>query len=186
MGIVPTSSSPGSSTAQRQTSLPPLSASKTTSLPTFPGSQIVEVRRSENAHALYQAMSRGSCRETVDGQAKPMRVWLIHYDKQLRELIDKVMPGGEVGDLDTQVLGPDPDQDGGACRSRFLPISVSLDPEITKISTRVVRDALGVTDTPSRTSLAPFSDCQTLMPVGISVDVSSTSPVRTDHRLDRN
>src|ERR1043166_9652269 len=57
------------------------------------GSQIVEVRRSENAHSLYQAMSRGSCRETVDGQAKPMRVWLIHYDKQIRDLIDEVMPG---------------------------------------------------------------------------------------------
>lgn len=57
------------------------------------GTQLVEVRRSENAHALYQAMSRGSCRETVDGQAKPMRVWLIHYDKRLPDLIDKVMPG---------------------------------------------------------------------------------------------
>jgi len=58
-----------------------------------PSTQITEVRRSECAHALYQAMSRGSCRETVDGQARPMRVWLMHYDKQLRDLIDKVMPG---------------------------------------------------------------------------------------------
>src|SRR5262249_25126829 len=53
------------------------------------GRQISEVRRSENAHALYQAMSRGSCRGTVSGQAKPMRVWLIHYDNALPCLLDK-------------------------------------------------------------------------------------------------
>ena len=49
-------------------------------LAVVPSKQITEVKRSECAHALYQAMSRGSCRETVDGQAKPMQVWLIHSE----------------------------------------------------------------------------------------------------------
>src|SRR5262249_3656727 len=114
------------------------------------GRQISEVRRSENAHALYQAMSRGSCRGTVSGQAKPMRVWLIHYDKQLPDLLDKVMPGvkweswtpkymdpiqTKVEELVLQVLG-------------YLR---QLDPETMKVSTRVLKRDLGLSDNPPRT-----------------------------------
>jgi hypothetical protein len=115
-----------------------------------PGSQIVEVRRSENVHALYQAMSRGSCRETVDGQAKPMRVWLIHYDKQLRDLIDKVMPGVRWETWTPKFL--DPIQ----TKVEELALQVlahlrHLGPEITKVSTRVLKQTLGLSDVPDRT-----------------------------------
>ena len=54
---------------------------------------LMQIRRSEIAHCLYQAMSRGSCRMTIDGEAKPMNVWLIHKDAEIRPLIDRVMPG---------------------------------------------------------------------------------------------
>jgi len=54
---------------------------------------ILEVRRSEIAHTLYQGMSRGSCRRTKNGEAFPMRVLLPYPDTKIRPLIDKVMPG---------------------------------------------------------------------------------------------
>ena len=115
-----------------------------------PGSQIVEVRRSENAHALYQAMSRGACRETVDGQARAMRVWLIHYDKQLRDLIDKVMPGVKWETWTPKFL------DSIQTKAEELAFQViaylrRLRPEITRVSTRAVKQTLGLSDIPDRT-----------------------------------
>jgi hypothetical protein len=115
-----------------------------------PGSQLVEVRRSEYAHALYQAMSRGSCRETVDGQARPMRVWLIHYDKQLRDLVDKVMPGVRWETWAPKFIDPIQTKTDELVL-QVLAYLRHLGPEITKLSTRVLKKALGVTDTPSRT-----------------------------------
>lgn len=54
---------------------------------------IQTVRRSEVAHGLYQAMNRGACRTTENGEAGRMRVWLPHRDKKVREVLDTVMPG---------------------------------------------------------------------------------------------
>jgi len=114
------------------------------------GSQLVEVRRSECAHALYQAMSRGSCRETVDGQARPMRVWLIHYDKQLRDLIDKVMPGVRWETWAPKFVDPIQTKTDELVL-QVLAYLRHLGPEVKKVSTRVIKDAVGVTDTLSRT-----------------------------------
>ena len=115
-----------------------------------PSTQITEVRRSENAHALYQAMSRGACRETVDGQARPMRVWLIHYDNQLRDLIDKVMPGVRWETWTPKFVDPIQTKTEELLL-QILGYLRQLSPEITTVSTRVVKEALGVTDTLSRT-----------------------------------
>jgi hypothetical protein len=79
-----------------------------------------------------------------------MRVWLIHYDNQLRDLIDKVMPG-----VRWETWAPkfvDPIQ----TKTEDLVLQVlaylrQLGPEVTKVSTRVIKEALGVTDTLSRT-----------------------------------
>jgi hypothetical protein len=112
--------------------------------------QITEVRRSECAHALYQAMSRGSCRETVDGQARPMRVWLIHYDNQVRDLIDKVMPGVTWETWTPKFVDPIQTKTDELAL-QILAYLRQLGPEVTKVSTRVIKDALGVTETLTRT-----------------------------------
>lgn len=52
-----------------------------------------EAERGEVAHALYQAMNRGTSRVVLNGKAKPMNVWLIHRHKNIRPLINSVMPG---------------------------------------------------------------------------------------------
>jgi hypothetical protein len=114
------------------------------------GKQVVEARRSENAHALYQAMSRGACRETVDGQARPMRVWLIHYDRKLPALIDKVMPGVRWETWIPKFLDPIQTK-VEALALQVLAYLRHLRPEITKVSTRVLRQTLGLSDIPDRT-----------------------------------
>jgi hypothetical protein len=54
---------------------------------------IAKVKRSEVAHGLYQAMSRGSCRIVENGEARPMRAWFMSRDKQLRGVLSEAMPG---------------------------------------------------------------------------------------------
>lgn len=56
------------------------------------GAQLVQ---SEVVHTIYQALSRGSCRVTEDGQARPMKAWIIHYSKGIRKGLDVVMPGAK-------------------------------------------------------------------------------------------
>jgi hypothetical protein len=119
-------------------------------LSVVPGSLIADVRRSENAHALYQAMSRGSCRDTIKGQAKPMRVWLFHYDKQLPSLIDKVMPGVKWETWTPKYLDPIQSK-VEELTLKLLSYLRHLGPEITSLSTRMLKHALGLSDIPSRT-----------------------------------
>jgi hypothetical protein len=119
-------------------------------LAVVPSKQITEVRRSECAHALYQAMSRGSCRETVNGQATPMRVWLIHYDNHLRDLIDKVMPGVRWETWTPKFVDPIQTKTDELLL-QVLAYLRHLGPEVTKVSTKVVKEALEIADTLSRT-----------------------------------
>lgn len=64
------------------------------------GGDVEEVRRSEVAHGLYQAMSRGACR-FVDGvEARKMDVWLPLYDEKILELLATAMPGIQTTDWD--------------------------------------------------------------------------------------
>jgi hypothetical protein len=52
-----------------------------------------ELLISELTHSLYQAMSRGSCRDTVDGRAGAMTAWLFMRDERARTSLERIMPG---------------------------------------------------------------------------------------------
>ena len=52
-----------------------------------------DIERSEIVYGLHQAMNRGSCRDTINGEAVPMSVWLIHWDKSIQKPLSDVMPG---------------------------------------------------------------------------------------------
>lgn len=56
-------------------------------------STIKSIQQSESAHLVYQALSRGSCRFINDGQARPMKAWIIHDGVEVKEDLEKVMPG---------------------------------------------------------------------------------------------
>jgi len=49
--------------------------------------------QNELCHSIYQALSRGSCRVSEDGKARPMKAWIIHRHKEIQTTLDEVMPG---------------------------------------------------------------------------------------------
>jgi hypothetical protein len=49
--------------------------------------------QSEIVHTIYQALSRGRCRVTVDGQGLPMKAWIIYKEKTIRQSLEVVMKG---------------------------------------------------------------------------------------------
>src|SRR5260370_41015139 len=51
-----------------------------------------------SAHCVYQALSRGSCRMIVNGEAMPMKAWIIHHDDTLETTIRAAMPGVRWGE----------------------------------------------------------------------------------------
>lgn len=56
-------------------------------------SSISEVNDGEQAHCVYQALSRGSCRVVEYGQAKAMQVYLINNNTKVSLLLKEVMQG---------------------------------------------------------------------------------------------
>jgi hypothetical protein len=106
------------------------------------GKWLLELMRSEVAHCVYQAISRGSCREVDRGQAKPMTAYVI-LPWPLQPYLEPVMPGLKHG-----VWVP---VHGGICDGAATRMALSiLDhlrklPEgIRKVSTRQLREALGI------------------------------------------
>jgi hypothetical protein len=52
-----------------------------------------DIQRSEKAHLAYQALSRGSCRFIDQGQARPMKGYIVEIDPLIEEELSAVMPG---------------------------------------------------------------------------------------------
>lgn len=49
--------------------------------------------QNELCHSIYQALSRGSCRVSENGKARPMKAWIIHRHKEIQTTLAEVMPG---------------------------------------------------------------------------------------------
>lgn len=56
-------------------------------------STATDLQLSESVHLIYQALSRGSCRNIHDGQARPMTGYIMHRDDRVQHELSKVMPG---------------------------------------------------------------------------------------------
>lgn len=102
------------------------------------------VNSGELAHLAYQAMSRGSCRLTEDGQAKSMEVFLIHHKDDLRPLLQKRMPG-----LQWDIWG-NCDAPAAQTKGKVDRLTMSVleflekQPEdIIEIKTKVIKELLG-------------------------------------------
>lgn len=60
----------------------------------FEAGEINRIHGAEQAHLLYQALSRGSCRHTDNGVASPMEVYLFHHDfRVVKPALSEIMPG---------------------------------------------------------------------------------------------
>lgn len=106
---------------------------------------VTQVIKSEVAHCVYQAASRGSCRRVDQGRAKPMRLWLIHYDPDLRETLEPVMPGARWSCLEPRFLKRSSlGQLGRELRGRILEALHGLSEEVLKVSIRALKKHLGL------------------------------------------
>lgn len=110
-----------------------------------PHELVSKVIASEIAHCVYQAASRGSCRRVTKGKANAMRLWLIHLDPGLKDVLDHVMPHA-------QWSWPDPKfikkhtlgQQGVTMRGRILEALRGLPDDVLKVSTRALKDRMGM------------------------------------------
>ena len=60
----------------------------------FGQGEISRIHGAEQAHLLYQTISRGSCRHTEEGISSPMDVYLFHHDYSVvKPALSEVMPG---------------------------------------------------------------------------------------------
>jgi len=109
---------------------------------------VTKVIKSEVAHCVYQAASRGACRRMDQGRAKAMRLWLIHYDPDLRETLEPVMPGArwtlkEPRFLKKSTLG----QLGRELRGRILEALHEQPEEVLKVSIRALKKQMALEST---------------------------------------
>lgn len=109
-----------------------------------------EVVRSEIAHCLYQAMSRGSCRIIKGRETRKMNVWLIHKDQSIRKLIDRVMPGVNWKECHSKYIRKD-DGKIDQLAEQVVNHLVQQGPEIVKVSTRAIKEALHLKNIPKTT-----------------------------------
>ena len=97
---------------------------------------------SELAHLIYQGASRGACRTIIEGQAKPMKLYLIHRGLAIRPILNKVMKGAK-WNLWEPVHGPS--RSSGVIDLLCLRIVEYLDsmsPGTTSISTRKLKEGM--------------------------------------------
>jgi hypothetical protein len=106
-----------------------------------------DIKRGEIAGTLYQAMSRGSCRFTFDGKAKPMKAWLVHYDERIKAELERVMPGLTWADWD---IGSSREANKAEAIALRICDHLRNHPG-DKVSNRSIKAALGLGDTPSNT-----------------------------------
>ena len=111
--------------------------------------EISRVERSEIAHCLYQAMSRGRCRILEGSQAKAMNVWLIHKDRAIADVIREVMPKVNWRDWEPIHLMSQGKVD--SLKRSILGHLGTLPPSVLKVSTTRLKKALDLGDIPGRT-----------------------------------
>ncbi len=120
--------------------------------------EIAKVKRSEIAHSLLQAMNRGACRNTVNGVAEPMQVWLIHHDVKVRDLLSDALPGVVWKNWERRHLQTRTHKMEDAVKA-ITEALASLPGSLTNISIRRLKDAAGALDVSPRTWTKALQAC---------------------------
>lgn len=111
---------------------------------------IKQLQTSESVHLIYQALSRGTCRVIDNGQAQPMKAWLIHRDPAVRGELQRVMPGACWETWEASAGAPSA---GVIARAtvRVVDFLSQLPAEVSRLSSRQLRRDAGLLGTPART-----------------------------------
>jgi hypothetical protein len=125
-----------------------------------PAKVIRDLQTSESAHLIYQALSRGCCREVTNGMARPMTGWIIHRDGTVQKELETVMPGANWRIWEPQYGKPS----GGTIRTLAAKIADhlrQLPEQVDRISSRTLKEDMNAKDVPSQTwkhALATYLD----------------------------
>lgn len=106
----------------------------------LPRSISTDLQLSESVHLIYQALSRGACRNVQNGQAQRMTGYIIHKDARIRAELDKVMPGVKWEPWDTETKGK---QQSKAKRESLEIVKYLTSLQTLKVSSRGLKKALG-------------------------------------------
>lgn len=121
-------------------------------------SEVESIKRSEIAHSLLQAINRGSARNTVDGMAGAMKVWLIHYDKGIRKVLSRAMPGLVWTDWQPRHIRAKGHKLQDAVKAIAQALA-SLPTFTTSIAIRQFKGSIGGLDVPARTWTRALNEC---------------------------
>jgi hypothetical protein len=126
-------------------------------------STVRDVALSEVCHVVYQALSRGACRVMVDGKASPMTGYIIHRDPGIQPMLSKVMPGAVWktwkpfhSDAAPKVIA--------TVATTIAQHLQSLSPTVDSISTRRLKEQLGLGDVPKMTFTHALREIADLVP----------------------
>ena len=109
--------------------------------------QLKDVMNGEMDHTIYQGLSRGCSRITIDGQAMPSRVWLVHDDMRMQFRFEELLKN-----VEWEAWVPQATviackrfrerSETGEWLQRIQKHLQSLPPEVKKLSTRRLKEAV--------------------------------------------
>jgi hypothetical protein len=106
-----------------------------------------DIKLGDVCGVIYQALSRGSCRYSVEGKAMPMSVWMTNWDDKIKAELERVMPKVVWKDWD---MGNT--RDNSKAETIALQITAHLRGHLAdKLSNRSIKAALGLGETSSDT-----------------------------------
>ena len=112
-----------------------------------PHSIVKQVLDGELAHCVYQAASRGSCRNVDNGKAVAMRLHVIHRGYGLKTLLDRVMPGAAwTFDDPAHLKRAKAAGKTAEMLGRLLDHLRTIPHDINKVSSRAIKEAMAVPD----------------------------------------
>ena len=103
-----------------------------------------DIKRSEVGHSVYQALSRGSGRDTINGEALPMEAWLFHYDDTLADTIRTAMPGISWDEWQPKFIKGVSENATKKTARLVINYLAELQPQVVTVSTKAIKKALGI------------------------------------------
>jgi len=140
-------------------------------------SELEELIDSEVAHSIYQALSRGKCRQVDNGQAQPMKAWIFFprkRQKRMRARLEKVMTGSR--HVERKLVHGDGVQDG---------VVDGLALRLQEYLNRLPKDTMRVSATHARRELGISPDTKAFSRAVDRLDSLSAGWVREGRSLVR-
>lgn len=109
-------------------------------------SEIKAAEQGEICHLIYQAASRGACRLTDQNKARPMKLYLMHRNAEVRYELAKVMPGVQWSIWEPRFVPRTSESQEQKLALAILEYLEGLPGHINEVSTTGMKKDLNLTD----------------------------------------